>query len=177
MAIIYGYPTGTPTTKDNVLGTQVDPVTEENKTVQFNIGQMNTLSANNFLETTFVLTAAQMLALHTAAGKIQLLPSPGGTKSIKLLAVSTFLDRVASFTSVGSAGIDLVIGTSTQARITPALYTAAASTVASLTTPFTNGTITSTLPLFATTATAIVLGGTSSLSIKLRYQILDTSAF
>ena len=31
MAIIYGYPTGTPTINDNVLGTQVDPVTEETR--------------------------------------------------------------------------------------------------------------------------------------------------
>ena len=30
MAIIYSYPQGTPTLGDNVVGTQVDPVTEEN---------------------------------------------------------------------------------------------------------------------------------------------------
>ena len=177
MAIIYSYPIGTPSAADNLLGTQVDPITEENKTVQFGIGAVSTLITQGYLETTITLTAAQMLALHTAAGAIQLLPSPGGTKSIKLLAVSTFLDRVASFTSVGSAGIDLVIGTSTQARIPIALYTAATSTVASVTTPFQNESITSTLPLFATTLTAIILGGVSTFSIKLRYQILDTSAF
>jgi len=175
MAIIYGYPIGTPTAKDNLLGTQVNPVTEENKTVQFPIGSVGTLLTQGYVETTIVLTAVQLLALNTTA--VQLRPSPGGTQVIKLLEVSTFLDRDVSFTSVGSAGIDLLIGTSNQARITPALYTAAASTVASLTTPFVNGTITSTLPLFATTATAILLGGTSSLSIKIRYQILDTSAF
>ena len=175
MAIIYSYPIGTPSAADNLLGTQVDPITEENKTVQFGIGAVSTLVTQNYLETTITLTAAQMLALNTTA--VQLLPSPGGTKSIKLLAVSTFLDRVASFTSVGSAGIDLVIGTSTQARIPIALYTAAASTVASVTTPFQNESITSTLPLFATTLTAIILGGVSTFSIKLRYQILDTSAF
>jgi len=175
MAIIYSYPIGTPSAADNLLGTQVDPITEENKTVQFGIGAVSTLITQGYLETTITLTAAQMLALSTTA--VQLLPSPGGTKSIKLLAVSTFLDRVASFTSVGSAGIDLVIGTSTQARIPIALYTAAASTVASVTTPFQNESITSTLPLFATTLTAIILGGVSTFSIKLRYQILDTSAF
>ena len=172
MAIIYGYPIGTPTAKDNLLGTQVNPVTEENKTVQFPIGTVGTLLTQGYVETTIVLTAVQLLALNTTA--VQLLPSPGGTQVIKLLEVSTFLDRDVSFTSVGSAGIDLLIGTSNQARITPALYTAAASTVASIT-PVTA--ITSTLPLFATTATAILLGGTSSLSIKIRYQILDTSAF
>ena len=40
MAIIYSYPQGTPTLGDNVVGTQVDPVTEENKTVQFTVGQI-----------------------------------------------------------------------------------------------------------------------------------------
>ena len=174
MAIIYSYPIGTPSAADNLLGTQVDPITEENKTVQFGIGAVSTLITQGYLETTITLTAAQMLALSTTA--VQLLPSPGGTKSIKLLAVSTFLDRVASFTSTG-AGIDLIIGASTQARIPITLYTAAASTVASVTTPFQNESITSTLPLFATTLTAIAAGGTSAFSIKLRYQILDTSAF
>ena len=37
MAIIYTYPSGTPSASDNIIGTQVDPITEENKTVQFGI--------------------------------------------------------------------------------------------------------------------------------------------
>ena len=40
MAIIYSYPQGTPTLKDNVIGSQIDPITEENKTVQFTVGQI-----------------------------------------------------------------------------------------------------------------------------------------
>ena len=40
MAIIYSYPQGTPTLSDNVIGSQIDPVTEENKTVQFTVGQI-----------------------------------------------------------------------------------------------------------------------------------------
>jgi len=40
MAIIYTYPQATPTVADNLIGTQVDPITEENKTVQFTVGQI-----------------------------------------------------------------------------------------------------------------------------------------
>ena len=40
MAIIYSYPPGTPTLSDNVIGSQIDPITEENKTVQFTVGQI-----------------------------------------------------------------------------------------------------------------------------------------
>ena len=40
MAIIYSYPQGTPTLGDNVIGSQIDPITEENKTVQFTVGQI-----------------------------------------------------------------------------------------------------------------------------------------
>ena len=43
MAIIYSYPQGTPTLTDNVIGSQIDPITEENKTVQFTIGSIATL--------------------------------------------------------------------------------------------------------------------------------------
>ena len=43
MAIIYSYPQGTPTLLDNVIGSQIDPTTEENKTVQFTIGSIATL--------------------------------------------------------------------------------------------------------------------------------------
>jgi len=269
MAIISGYPTVTPSTSDHVLGTQVVPITEEIRTVQFTLGsiaafqvptsltftgdtgagtvalitqtftvggtanEIKTSSAGQtlsisladgaynatpaagtnlelpdgsaaitqtagdntrkvattafvtaaatqgYLESTTTLTAAQMLALHTTP--VQLLPSPGGTKVVKLLAVSTFLNRTASsFSSNGSAGIDLVFPTNQltiQARIQVILYTGSNDIAGSVTTPFQNGTSIWTLPLFATTATAILLGGTSTLSIKLRYQILDTSAF
>ena len=94
MAIIYGYPTGTPTTNDNVLGTQVDPVTEENKTVQFNIGQMNTLAANNYLESTVTVTNAQWLALN--ASSLELVPNQGAGKYIKVLSASIFFDYVST---------------------------------------------------------------------------------
>ena len=47
MAIIYSYPQGTPTLSDNVIGSQIDPITEENKTVQFTVGQISAF-ANSY---------------------------------------------------------------------------------------------------------------------------------
>ena len=78
MAIIYGYPTGTPTINDNVLGTQVDPVTEENKTVQFNIGQIAAF-ANSYSLGYTVYTAA-LIQTGTAAPVATVLQNTtGGT--------------------------------------------------------------------------------------------------
>ena len=178
MAIIYSYPTGTPNGTDYLIGTQTDPITEENRTLQFSISQVATLATQGYLESTITLTAAQMLSLHTTP--VQLLPSPGGTKVVKLLAVSTFLDNDTSFTSVGSAGIDIVFATtpiSVQARIPITLYTGNNDYAASVITPFESVGGIWTLPLMVYTLTPILLGGTSTFSIKLRYQILDTSAF
>jgi len=39
MAIIYTYPVATPTSSDNILGSRLNPVTEEQETVQFGIGE------------------------------------------------------------------------------------------------------------------------------------------
>ena len=64
MAIIYTYPSGTPSASDNILGTQVDPITEENKTVQFGIQDVANLATNNYLETTVTITNSQLTALQ-----------------------------------------------------------------------------------------------------------------
>ena len=45
MAIIYSYPDATSVTSGNkIIGTQTDPTTEENKTVQFTIAQVATFA-------------------------------------------------------------------------------------------------------------------------------------
>ena len=56
MAIIYSYPQGTPTLADNVIGSQIDPITEENKTVQFTVGQIASF-ANSYSRGDTVYTA------------------------------------------------------------------------------------------------------------------------
>ena len=64
MAIIYTYPLATPTGSDNILGSRLNPVTEEQETVQFGIDQVAALSVNNYIETTITVTSTQLLALN-----------------------------------------------------------------------------------------------------------------
>ena len=88
MAIIYTYPSGTPSASDNILGTQVDPITEENKTVQFGIQDVANLATNNYLETTVTVTSAQLLALNGA--DVSLIAAQGANKYIKIILVISF---------------------------------------------------------------------------------------
>lgn len=62
MAIIYSYPQGTPTLTDNVIGSQIDPTTEENKTVQFTIGSIATLIGGGGGGTGTVTTVSSTVA-------------------------------------------------------------------------------------------------------------------
>ena len=62
MAIIYSYPQGTPTLTDNVIGSQIDPITEENKTVQFTIGSIATLIGSGGGGTGTVKTVSATIA-------------------------------------------------------------------------------------------------------------------
>ena len=175
MAIIYSYPVGIPTASDNLLGTQVDPTTEENKTVQFPISQINSLGASNFLESTITLTQAQMTALHTAAGVVQLLPPPGLTNYYKILEASTAKIGAAF---AGGAVILAQINNVTQFSLPTGTFTQAGTVVASMTVPFANGTIIGVNGALTTSlATAITAGVGSTYAIKIRYQILNTSAF
>jgi len=172
MAIIYGYPTGTPTINDNVLGTQVDPVTEENKTVQFNIGQMNSLSTSNFLESTTTLTNAQWIALNTTS--VELVPTQGAGKYIKVLAASVFFNYATTNMDFDSV-INIKISGATISQ---------ASLVDFGVTPITANTVYSSaisggvIPFGGLIITG---GGTTSgdgtVQVKIRYQVLDTSAF
>lgn len=170
MAIIYGYPTGTPTTNDNVLGTQVDPVTEENKTVQFNIGQMNTLAANNYLESTVTVTNAQWLALN--ASSLELVPNQGAGKYIKVLSASIFFDYVSTNLTFAQALVIRNNGGNAQVTIPTSLSPVAGDVVYSGDVAAAQLGIGS-LIISTTGATA----GNGSVQIKFRYQVLDTSAF
>ena len=83
MAIIYSCPTATPQAGNYLLGTQYDVATEENKTVQFTIGAVNSLATQNYIETTVTVTSAQLLALN--GSPVALLAAPGLNKYIKIL--------------------------------------------------------------------------------------------
>ena len=78
MAIIYSYPQGTPTLGDNVIGSQIDPITEENKTVQFTVGQIASF-ANSYSLGYTVYTALLTQAGTAAPVATVLQNTTGGT--------------------------------------------------------------------------------------------------
>ena len=178
MAIIYTYPTATPTGSDNLIGTQVDPVTEENKTVQFGIADINSLASSNFIETTVTITNAEWMALN--ATPKTLIAAPGANKAIKLLEATAFFDYGASdFTWTTS--INLQINTVTFGTIPSSLSDLTGDTIYNIAIPIAN--TPSDFGAIITTNTALVTagGGTTSsdggqVQIKLRYQILDISS-
>ena len=172
MAIIYSYPAGTPTASDNLIGTQVDPVTEENKTVQFSIGNINSLATQGYLETTVTLTTAQLTALQGTS--VELIATPGVGKAIKILELSVFLDYTApAFTFANDilASVNAV----TLGTIPLAIGQAAADTVYSVA-PVA-GILATNTALLLTTAGAVGGGGGSSMQVKVRYQVLDITSF
>ena len=172
MAIIYSYPTGTPTASDNLIGTQVDPVTEENKTVQFSISNINSLATQGYLETTVTITTAQLTALQGT--DVELIATPGVNKAIKVLALSVFLDYTApAFTFASDILISVnavILGT-----IPLAIGQAAADTVYSVVPAA--GILAENTALLLTTAGAVGGGGGSSMQVKVRYQVLDITSF
>ena len=172
MAIIYSYPQGTPTLGDNVVGTQVDPVTEENKTVQFNIGQMNTLAANNYLETTVTVTAAQLNALQTT--DVVLIPQPGLNNYIRVLNASFYFDYTApQYTFAASPTAE--IGAVDFFTIPGNRLSGAADIVHAMT--LVAGDITANTALVLKTGGTVTGNGNGTLQIKIRYQVLSTSSF
>jgi hypothetical protein len=78
MAIIYSYPQGTPSLADNVIGSQIDPITEENKTVQFTVGQIASF-ANSYSLGYTVYTALITQAATAAPVATILQNTTGGT--------------------------------------------------------------------------------------------------
>ena len=76
MAIIYSYPQGTPTLSDNVIGSQIDPITEENKTVQFTVGQIASFA--NSYSLGYTVYTAQLTAGAGAAPTATILQNTTG---------------------------------------------------------------------------------------------------
>lgn len=171
MAIIYTYPSGTPSASDNIIGTQVDPITEENKTVQFGIQDVANLATNNYLETTVTVTSAQLLALN--GSPVTLIAAQGANKYIKILFVTSFLDynsiqyTATQHLTIGSGGFDY-------AQIPTTGYNQAADTVYSP--AISSNRLAANSVMFLSTD-ASPTAGNSPLKIKIRYQVLDTTAF
>ena len=76
MAIIYSYPQGTPTLSDNVIGSQIDPITEENKTVQFTVGQIASFA--NSYSLGYTVYSASLVAAAGAAPTATILQNTTG---------------------------------------------------------------------------------------------------
>ena len=76
MAIIYSYPQGTPTLSDNVIGSQIDPITEENKTVQFTVGQIAAFA--NSYSLGYTVYSASLVAAAGAAPTATILQNTTG---------------------------------------------------------------------------------------------------
>jgi hypothetical protein len=172
MAIIYSYPTGTPTASDNLIGTQVDPVTEENKTVQFSIGNINSLATQGYLETTVTATTAQLTALQGT--DVTLVATPGVGKAIKILELSVFLDYTAPAFTFAS-DILVALNAVTLGTIPLAIGQSAADTVYSVAPAA--GILAANTALLLSTAGAVGGGGGSSMQVKVRYQVLDITSF
>jgi hypothetical protein len=175
MAIIYTYPTATPTGSDNLIGTQVDPVTEENKTVQFGIADINSLASSNFIETTVTITNAEWLALN--ATPKTLIAAPGANKAIKLLEASVFFDYAASSFD-WTTNILLKVSTASFGHIPNSLATIGADYIWSV--AIYGGSDDPTGIGIATNTALVTSGGGTTagggqVQIKLRYQILDIS--
>ena len=172
MAIIYSYPTATPLISDFILGTQPDPVTDENKTVQFQIGQIAALTTQNYLETTVTVTAAQLNALQ--ATNVVLIPQPGLNNYIRVLNVTFYFDYVAPQYTF-AANTQLVIGAIPFFTIPGSKLSAAADSVQAL--AMATGDITANTALVLQTGGTVTGSGNGTLQIKIRYQVLNTSSF
>ena len=172
MAIIYSYPTANPTAVDFVLGTITDPITEENKTVQFSVSAIATLATQGYLESTITITAAQLNALQGT--DVQLIAAPGANKYINVLNACFYFDYTApqyTFAASPTAQINNVdFFTIPSNRLS-----AAADVVHAMT--LVGGDIAANTALVLGTNGTVTGSGNGSLQVKIRYQILNTSSF
>ena len=171
MAIIYSYPVATPQAGNYLLGTQYDIATEENKTVQFSIGAVNSLAVSNYIESTVTVTSAQLLALNGA--DVTLIAAQGVNKYIKVLLVTSFLDY-NSIQYTATQPLNVSMSGNTVASIPTSQYNNNADRVYSA--AISSAALGSNSAVYLTTD-ASPTNGNSPLKIKIRYQILDTTDF
>ena len=177
MAIIQSYPLATATASDTVLGTQVDG-NDVIRTVTYNIAQMNTLATQGFLETTTVVNSVALNALQGT--EIQLIPAPGPGKYIKVLELSGYLDFTAPVYTFGGT-INVQERLDNDAPVTigsfPATFGQLGADAVYSDAIVYDGILRANKALMLSTADAVGGTGGSSLQVKIRYQVLDTSAF
>ena len=171
MAIISGYPTVTPSTSDHVLGTQVVPITEEIRTVQFTLGSIAAFqvpTSLTFAGDTGAGTVALITQTFTVGGTANEIKtsSTGQTLSISL-ADGAYNATPAAGTNLelpdGSAAITQTAGDNTRKVATTAFVTAAIATSDTLAEVLANGNTTGGTDLAVSAGDDITFTPTSAL--------------
>ena len=171
MAIISGYPTVTPSTSDHVLGTQVVPITEEIRTVQFTLGSIAAFqvpTSLTFAGDTGAGTVALITQTFTVGGTANEVKtsSTGQTLSISL-ADGAYNATPAAGTNLelpdGSAAITQTAGDNTRKVATTAFVTAAIATSDTLAEVLANGNTTGGTDLAVSAGDDITFTSTSAL--------------
>jgi hypothetical protein len=171
MAIISGYPTVTPSTSDHVLGTQVVPITEEIRTVQFTLGSIAAFqvpTSLTFAGDTGAGTVALITQTFTVGGTANEVKtsSTGQTLSISL-ADGAYNATPAAGTNLelpdGSAAITQTAGDNTRKVATTAFVTAAIATSDTLAEVLANGNTTGGTDLAVSAGDDITFTPTSAL--------------
>tara|TARA_R110000765_G_C18669854_1_gene577976 strand:+ start:25 stop:492 length:468 start_codon:yes stop_codon:yes gene_type:complete len=119
MAIIYSYPDATNVTSGNkIIGTQTDPTTEENKTVQFTIAQVATFANTSPGYTAYIALLTQTgvnppvatVLQNTITGTMTWTYSATGQYVLTNTGTPFTLNRTIMFINNGSHGDDNLVG-------------------------------------------------------------------
>ena len=175
MAQIISYPTGTATSADFLLGIQTTTTgAQANPTKKFTMSDV--VSAGSSATTvTIDISNADWLALNGASKT--LVAAPGAGKAIKVTELSVFFDfGTTNFTFAGNIGVS--INSVNMGLVASVDSPLSADTVYSL--PV-NGGVSNGIKLATNTALLLTAagatGGDGVVKVKIRYEILDTTAF
>tara|TARA_R100001244_G_scaffold95731_1_gene71839 strand:+ start:75 stop:527 length:453 start_codon:yes stop_codon:yes gene_type:complete len=111
MAIIYSYPNAQSVIATNkVIGTQIDPVTEENKTVQFTIAEIAAFANTSpgYTVYTALITQAGVAAptattlTHTITGTLTWARTGAGTYTLTSNGTAFTVNKTILFLNVGN---------------------------------------------------------------------------
>lgn len=151
MAIIYSYPQGTPTLTDNVIGSQIDPITEENKTVQFTIGSIATLIGSGGGGTGTVTTVSATIAGNAFDVAVT---NPTTAPALGFTWAGTAAQYI---TGQGNLSTSLVIGTTSTTAMAGNTTTITSGQASAITA----NTAKVTFPGFGTTSSTALAGNTT----------------
>jgi hypothetical protein len=177
MAEVITYPLAIPAGDTRLVGTLMNVPQNEgpglNLTRNFLVSDVANLAVNNYLESTTNITNAQWLALGGTS--VVLVPNPGANKYIKLLEASIFFDFNAA-ASFAFTNLEIApAGGNSQAVLTAAV--ASPVTGDQVWTLATTNSLINSAALVFRNLTATNPTGAGTVQVKVRYQVLNTSAF